>query len=132
MVNILLVFIRKIIPVKDYITKTHFNNINKLVLFSASLLLIIYINEIFNTWINNNPFEQFNLLHKAIGSAWWIYFLSVFLTILLPQLFWIKKYRINTKLSLIISVFVLIGMWLERFIIVVVSSEQSQRNSRRT
>jgi len=85
--------------------------------------LFIYLTDIFNVMYSGDIFEKYNLLNKMFGGNWWLYLLMLICVLVLPQLFWSKKIRRSTTATLVFSISINIGMWLERFVIIISSSE---------
>jgi hypothetical protein len=88
-------------------------------------LVIIYITELAYAFMPGMDFEHLNLAQKFTGHLWWIYLPVIIMTLVIPQLLWVKSIRTHLNKSLIISVLIVIGMWFERFIIIICSSERS-------
>ena len=80
-----------------------------------------YSTEFFIAWYSGNPYEQFAFVNRAFGPYAWAYWIMVSCNVLSPQLFWFKKVRTSMPILFVISIFVNIGMWFERFVIVVSS-----------
>ncbi|MCC6877249.1 MAG: SMI1/KNR4 family protein, partial [Sandaracinaceae bacterium] len=72
-------------------------------------------------WYSGNPYELFTFVNRATGPYWWAYWIMVSCNVLSPQLFWFKKIRTNPLIIFILTIFVNIGMWFERFVIIVTS-----------
>jgi Ni/Fe-hydrogenase subunit HybB-like protein len=119
MVNIMALIIRKIYNFRHIITNQHIENMNKIILTTGVLMVFFYFIEIIFPLLAKTPYEKSNLFHEITGHYWWIYLIMVLTTLVLPQLFWKKSIRSNGKTSFIISVLIVIGMWLERFVIIV-------------
>ncbi|MBD90522.1 MAG: hydrogenase, partial [Deltaproteobacteria bacterium] len=77
--------------------------------------------EFFIAWYSGNPYEQFAFINRATGPYWWAYWTMVSCNVISPQFFWFKKLRRSPKFLFVISIFVNIGMWFERFVITVTS-----------
>jgi molybdopterin-containing oxidoreductase family membrane subunit len=77
--------------------------------------------EFFIAWYSGNPYETFTFINRATGPYAWAYWTMVSCNVISPQLFWFKKIRTNLTALFIISIFVNIGMWFERFVIIVTS-----------
>jgi molybdopterin-containing oxidoreductase family membrane subunit len=77
--------------------------------------------EFFIAWYSGNPYERFTFINRATGPYWWAYATMVSCNVLIPQLFWFKRIRTNMVTVFIISILVNVGMWFERFVIVVSS-----------
>jgi len=121
MVVTLLVPVRAIYKLKDVITLRHLDNMNKIILATGSLVGLAYATEFFMAWYSKNPYEVFAFWNRAFGPYWWAYWIMVSCNVISPQLFWFKFFRTNTIAMWIVSIFVNIGMWFERFVITVTS-----------
>lgn len=122
MVVTLMVLLREAIPVfKDYITMNHMENINKIIMTTGLLVGYAYGSEFFIAWYSGSPYEQFAFTNRAFGPYWWSYWTMITCNVFIPQLFWFKSMRRNIKVMFVVSIFVNIGMWFERFVIVVTS-----------
>ena len=117
MVLTLLLPVRAIYGLHDLITQKHIDNICKITLATGSMVGYAYSMEFFIAWYGANPYEGFAFINRAFGNYWWSYWIMVSCNVICPQLFWFKKIRENTPLVWIISIFVNIGMWFERFVI---------------
>jgi len=77
--------------------------------------------EFFIAWYSGNPFERFAFINRAFGPYSWAYWTMVTCNVFIPQLFWFRKIRRNLAITWVISIFVNIGMWFERFVIIATS-----------
>lgn len=116
---LLLIFCRKLFRIEDIISIGVIEKINKLMLVSGLMLAYSYLSEFFFTFYGANPFENQSLMNRITGDYRFIFWSMFTMNILFPQLLWFKKIRNNISFSLIISVMVLLGMWLERYTIIV-------------
>jgi len=121
MVMTLLVPVRSIYKLENLITLRHLDNMNKIILATGSLVGLAYATEFFIAWYSQNMFESFAFMNRAFGPYWWAYWTMVSCNVISPQLFWFKKCRTSPIIMVIISIFVNIGMWFERFVITVTS-----------
>lgn len=121
MVMTLLVPARELFGLKDFITLRHIENMNKIILVTGSMVGYAYLVELFMAWYSGNPYESFAFMNRALGPYWWAYWTMVTCNVVVPQFLWVKKIRTNVWASLVISVLVNVGMWFERFVIVVTS-----------
>ena len=80
-----------------------------------------YATEFFMAWYSGNPFEIFTFVNRATGPYWWAYWTMVSCNVLSPQIFWFKKMRTSLPVMFVISLVVNVGMWFERFVIIVTS-----------
>ncbi len=121
MVQTLLVVTRKVYKLENMITIAHMEAMAKIVTLTGSLVGIAYGTEFFIAWYSGNHFESFAFVNRAFGPYWWSYWIMISCNVISPQLFWFKKVRQSMLLTFIISIFVNIGMWFERFVIIVTS-----------
>ncbi len=121
MVVTLLVITREVFGLKDYITLNHLEKMNKIMLATGMMVGYAYACEFFIAWYSGNAIERFALTNRAFGPYAWAYWIMVACNVAVPQIFWFKRARRNIPLMFIVSLFVNIGMWFERFVIVVTS-----------
>jgi len=121
MVLTLLIPIRKICHLEDIITERHIDLMCKITLAMGSIVGYAYATEVFIAWYSGNPYERFAFWNRAFGPYWWAYWIMIACNVIAPQTFWFKKVRRNLVLVWILSIVVNIGMWFERFVIVVTS-----------
>ncbi len=121
MVLTLLIPCRKIFGLEDFITIRHIENMNKVILATGTMVGYAYGTEFFVAWYSGNPVEQATFQLRAFGHYGWAYWIMITCNVFIPQLFWFKKVRTNLYLTFIISIFVNIGMWFERFVIICTS-----------
>lgn len=122
MVVTLMVILRKVVPVfKDYVTVNHLEVMNKIIMVTGMMVGYAYASEFFIAWYSGSGYEQYVFLNRAFGPYWWSYWIMVGCNVLIPQVFWFKKLRRNIPLMFVVSIFVNIGMWFERFVITVTS-----------
>jgi Ni/Fe-hydrogenase subunit HybB-like protein len=121
MVLVLAIPIRKIYGLQDYITMTHIDNSAKVMLATGLLVAYGYLIEAFTAWYSGDIYDISMLLDRLSGNYGSGYVLLILCNILIPQLLWIRRVRTNVGALFSISLVVLVGMWLERFIIVVQS-----------
>jgi Ni/Fe-hydrogenase subunit HybB-like protein len=121
MVALLTIPIRKFYGLEDFITMQHLNNMALIMLVTGSIVLYAYILEIFMGWYSGSPFEEYAVWNRFYGPYRWVYYSLLILNGLIPQLFWFKRVRMNLTWLFISSLLISIGMWVERYVIVVVS-----------
>ncbi len=121
MVLTLLIVARKALNLEEYITINHIESMNKVIILTGSIVGIAYITEFFMAWYSGVEYEQYAFLNRAFGPYAWAYWIMMTCNVVTPQLFWFKKIRTSVVATFIISIFVNIGMWFERFVIVVTS-----------
>jgi molybdopterin-containing oxidoreductase family membrane subunit len=121
MVETLLIIVRKVVHLEAYITIKHIEYMNIIILFTGSMVGTAYITELFMAWYSGVEFDQYAFLNRATGPYWWAYVSMMSCNVIIPQLYWIKKIRTSFIATFILSIFVNIGMWFERFVIIVTS-----------
>ncbi len=124
MVLILAIPIRKFYGLEDFITKRHLENSAKVMLATGLIVAYGYAIEAFMGWYSGNRYDSFLLWNRLHGPYSFFYFALLTSNILIPQLLWFKKMRTHSVYLFLISFVILVGMWLERFIIVVVSLQR--------
>lgn len=121
MVLTLLLVTRKVFKLEDYITIYHVELMNIIIIVTGSIVGIAYITEFFIAWYGQVPAEQYAFINRATGPYWWAYWSMMTCNVISPQLFWIKKIRTSLVATFVLSIVVNIGMWFERFVIIVTS-----------
>jgi Ni/Fe-hydrogenase subunit HybB-like protein len=122
MVMTLMVLIRKIYRLTDYITDNHMDAIARILIFISLIMGTAYLTEIFISWYSGNEYEMFTLFRNRITGDYTTQFWGMIIcNALIPQLFWFRKVRRNWIGLLVVSLIINIGMWLERYNIVVTS-----------
>jgi len=121
MVLTLLIIARKAMRLEEYITVKHIENMTKVIILTGGIVTLSYATEFFMAWYTGNGYEQFVFLNRAMGPFAWAYWIMVGCNLLTPQFFWFKKIRTNMIMVFILSIFINIGMWFERFVIIVTS-----------
>ncbi|MBK6372580.1 MAG: polysulfide reductase NrfD [Saprospiraceae bacterium] len=121
MVQTLMLVTRKALKLEDYITVNHVESMNKVILLTGTIVGVAYLTELFIAWYSQFVYEQFAFANRAAGIYWWAYLGMMACNVLTPQLFWSKKIRRSLWWTFFMSVFVNIGMWFERFVIIVTS-----------
>jgi len=135
MVLTLMLIARKVMKLEDYITIAHIESMNKIIVMTGSIVGIAYITEFFVAWYSGNVYEQWVFIRNRVADPfifgpmlgvepapyWWAYWSMMTCNVLSPQIFWFKKLRRNIAITFIMSIFINIGMWFERFVIIVTS-----------
>jgi molybdopterin-containing oxidoreductase family membrane subunit len=121
MVMTLMLVARHVMGLKDYITVYHVEMMNIIILVTGSIVGIAYLTEYFIAWYSGVPAEQYAFYNRATGPYWWAYWTMMTCNVVSPQLFWFKQIRTSIVASFILSIVVNIGMWFERFVIIVTS-----------
>jgi len=121
MVNTLLIIMRKVCHLENYITVQHIELMNIVIMLTGSIVGCAYITELFMAWYSGVEYEQYAFLNRATGPYWWAYWSMMTCNVFSPQFMWFKKLRTSIMFSFFISIVVNIGMWFERFVIIVTS-----------
>ena len=122
MVQTLMLITRKVMNLQDYITLGHIEAMNKVIVLTGSIVGCAYLTELFMAWYSMVPFEQdIFFKYRIAGPYGWSYWLMMTCNVISPQLFWFRKLRRNVTFTFIMSIVVNIGMWFERFVIIVSS-----------
>lgn len=121
MVLTLMIITRKVFKLEDYITLEHVESMNKVIILTGSIVGVAYITEFFIAWYSGVEYEQYAFINRATGPYWWAYWAMMTCNVITPQLFWFRSIRRSLTATFIISIFVNIGMWFERFVIIVTS-----------
>ena len=122
MVLTLTIPIRKIFGLEDFITMRHLNNMAKIMLATGLFVVYGYTMEFFFGWYSANEFDRFLIFDtRLVGPLSWSFYALIFCNAVVPQLLWFSQVRSSPVILWIISIVVNIGMWLERFVIVVIS-----------
>lgn len=118
MVLTLMLVVRKVMNMEAYITLHHIENMCKIIIATGGIVSLAYITELFIAYYSGNEFEQFMFINRALGPYAWTYWTMVTCNVLAPQFFWFKKIRTNVVWVFILSIVINIGMWFERFVII--------------
>src|SRR3954454_15823670 len=121
MVLTLAIPIRAVYKLEDFITMRHLQNMAKVMLVTGLIVAYGYITEAFIAWYSGDKYEGFVPMNRMFGPYAVYYWALIVCNIIIPQLLWFKRVRLNVPLLFIISLIVNVGMWLERFVIVVTS-----------
>jgi molybdopterin-containing oxidoreductase family membrane subunit len=113
-----------VLSLEDYITLEHIEVMNKVILLTGSIVGIAYLTELFMAWYSQNIYEGYTFWYSRanlFSPYGWSYWGMMACNVISPQIFWFKKLRRNITLTFFMSVIVNIGMWFERFVIIVTS-----------
>ena len=121
MVLTLAIPMRAVYGLEDFITSRHLQNMAKVMLLTGLIVAYGYGVEAFMAWYGGNYYEGFMMLNRLFGPYWVQYWALIFCNVVFPQLLWFKSVRTNVVMLFIISIVVNVGMWLERFVIIVLS-----------
>lgn len=121
MVASLLVVARKVMNYENYITIGHLDAMCKIIMVTGSIVGIAYLTEFFIAWYSGNEYEQYAFANRAFGPYWWAYWSMMSCNLIAPQVFWFRWARTTPWFIFIMSIVVNVGMWFERFVIIVTS-----------
>jgi Ni/Fe-hydrogenase subunit HybB-like protein len=124
MVQTLMIVTRKALGLEDYVTVGHIEAMNKVIVLTGSIVGCAYLTELFIAWYGGNKYEWFAFAENRVNlnsPYGWSYWLMMGCNVLSPQIFWSRKMRRNITVTFFMSVIVNIGMWFERFVIIVTS-----------
>jgi Ni/Fe-hydrogenase subunit HybB-like protein len=125
MVVTLLVILRKAYRLEKYITLDHLELMNKIILFTSSIVAFAYLDEIFMAWYSESPFEKHIYIWlRFVGPYAWAGWLAVFCNCIAPMIFWFRRARRSLVIMFVVSLLINLGMWFERYVIVVTSLAQ--------
>ena len=125
MVLTLLIVTRTVMQLEHYITLRHLEVMAKVMLLTGSIVGFAYATEFFNAWYGGNVYERYAFVNRASGPYAWCFWIMVLCNVLAPQLLWIRRVRRSVAALFLLSIMVNIGMWFERFVIIVTSLHRS-------
>src|ERR1700761_2819997 len=124
MVQTLLIVSRKVLGLQEYITIGHLEAMNKIIVLTGSIVGVAYLTELFISWYGQNKFEGWAFAQNRVNifsPYGWSYYIMMGCNVLSPQIFWFRKMRRNLTVTFFMSILVNVGMWFERFVIIVTS-----------
>lgn len=121
MVMTLVIPLRRIFGLEKYLTPKHFDAMAKLVLLTSLIVTYAYLTEFFMAWYSGEAIERQSFWNRAFGQYWWATWIMLTCNALVPILLWFRRVRRSIPALFVISLFVNIGMWFERFVIIVTS-----------
>ncbi|HEY7292407.1 MAG TPA: NrfD/PsrC family molybdoenzyme membrane anchor subunit [Vicinamibacterales bacterium] len=121
MVITLAIPIRAVYGLEDFITLRHLQNMAKVMLVTGLIVAYGYGTEAFIAWYSADKYEMFVPFNRVTGPYWWTYFALILCNVLVPQILWFKRIRTNVPMLFVLSLVINVGMWLERFVIIVTS-----------
>lgn len=121
MVLTLMIIARKVMNLEHYITHRHVDVMCKLIVLTSGIVALAYITEFFTAIYSGNAYEQFTFLNRAFGPMAWSYWIMFSCNVFVPLLLWFKRVRSSLPLVFVITLFINVGMWFERFVIIVTS-----------
>jgi len=121
MVLLIAIPLRAVYGLEDFITMQHLRNMAKVLLATSMIVCYGYVMEAFFSWYSGNPYEQFMIVNRMLGPYAWAYWMLLACNLVTPQLLWFGRVRDSIPALFGISLIVSLGMWLERFVIIVTS-----------
>ena len=125
MVMTLLIIVRAVMHLERYITGAHLEAMAKIMLLTGSIVGFSYATELFNAWYSHNVYERYAFLNRLAGPYAWCFWIMVGCNALAPQVLWLRRARRSVPLLFVLSILVNVGMWFERFVIIVTSLHRS-------
>jgi molybdopterin-containing oxidoreductase family membrane subunit len=121
MVITIAVPLRAAFGLEDFITERHLENMAKVMLATGLMVTYSYVFETFFSWYSDNPFEQFISLNRATGPYALMFWTQITCNVVAPQFLWLRRVRRSSVLLFILALVINLGMWVERYVIVVTS-----------
>ncbi|HLI82604.1 MAG TPA: NrfD/PsrC family molybdoenzyme membrane anchor subunit [Bryobacteraceae bacterium] len=121
MVALMTTWVRSSFRLTSIITERHLNNLSKLILTTSVIMAYVYVFEPFINWYSGNYFDIYSTYVRSAGNFAWTYWAFILLGLGVPQLLWWKKNRITPRRLFVIALLIVIGMWLERYMLMVTS-----------
>jgi molybdopterin-containing oxidoreductase family membrane subunit len=121
MVLTLLIIARSAMGLQHLITQRHLENMAKIIIVTGGIVGLAYGTEFFIAWFSGSAYERFAFINRATGPFAWAYWIMVTCNVVSPQLLWFKRLRTSTVALFVLSIVINIGMWFERFVIIVTS-----------
>jgi len=121
MVLTLMLVVRKTMRLEEYVTQHHIDVMCKLIIATSSMVALAYGTEFFIALYSGNPYERFVFMNRAMGPLAWSYWIMVSCNVLVPQLFWSARLRRRHLVVFAATLLINVGMWFERFVIIVTS-----------
>jgi molybdopterin-containing oxidoreductase family membrane subunit len=121
MVLTLVIVARKVMNLENFITLRHIDVMCKLVILTSSIVALAYGTEVFTAQYSGNSYEKFASLNRAFGPFAWAFWTMVSCNVFVPQLLWFRRVRTNVVAVFVVSLLINVGIWFERFVIIVTS-----------
>ena len=121
MVMVVLIPVRRIYGLEEYITDYHFENMSRFLLFTSLICGYAYAMEYFIAWYSMVEFEQTSFYLRAFGPYWFSTWCMIIFNVVMPQLLWIKRLRTSPPFLFVLCWFINLGMWFERYVIIITS-----------
>jgi molybdopterin-containing oxidoreductase family membrane subunit len=122
MVLTLLIPARRLFRLERYVTTRHLDNMGKMILVTGWIVTYAYAIEIWSAWYSGDPFEEYTyLVMRPSGPFAWLFWIVIVCNCVTPQLMWSRRFRTSPLALWLASIFIQIGMWSERFVIIATS-----------
>ncbi len=121
MVLTLMIIARAVMGLDHLITRRHLENMAKVIIVTGGIVGLAYGTEFFIAWFSGSAYERFTFINRATGPFAWAYWIMVSCNVISPQLLWFKRLRTSTVALFVLSLVINVGMWFERFVIIVTS-----------
>jgi Ni/Fe-hydrogenase subunit HybB-like protein len=121
MVLTLMLIMRKVMHLENYVTVKHVEYMNIVIIVTGSIVGIAYITELFISWYSGVEYESYAFINRFSGPYYISYWTMMTCNVISPQLFWFKKLRTSLTFTFVMSIIINIGMWFERYVIIVTS-----------
>jgi len=121
MVLTLMIVARSVMGFEHLITIRHLENMAKIIIVTGGIVGLAYGTEFFIAWFSGNAYERFAFINRATGPFAWAYWIMVSCNVISPQLLWFKRLRTSVPVLFVLSLVINVGMWFERFVIIVTS-----------
>ncbi|HSW50473.1 MAG TPA: NrfD/PsrC family molybdoenzyme membrane anchor subunit [Bryobacteraceae bacterium] len=121
MVVTLMILARRVYHLENLVTMKHLDNMCKVMLATGMIVGYAYAVEFFTAFFSGNPYERFVFLNRAGGPYAWAVWTMFTCNVIVPQVFWLKRARNNIPVMFVVSILINVGMWFERFVIIVTS-----------
>jgi molybdopterin-containing oxidoreductase family membrane subunit len=113
---------RRLYRLEHVITKSHLDSMSKMLLVTGWIVLYAYVAETWTGWFSGDTFERYTyLVGRPTGPFRWLYWLVIFCNCGVPQVLWWRAVRVNALALWIVALFIQVGMWLERFVLIATS-----------
>ncbi|MHB2032855.1 MAG: NrfD/PsrC family molybdoenzyme membrane anchor subunit [Gemmatimonadaceae bacterium] len=117
-------FVRTAMRLENYVTPRHMDLLNRMVLFLSCVMAYAYLMEGFTAWYSADTFVRYVFANYVFGKGWWAGWLTITLNCVLPQLLWFPRFRRSVPVMVLVSSGVTLGMWMERYTIVILSLQR--------
>ncbi|MGE0562139.1 MAG: NrfD/PsrC family molybdoenzyme membrane anchor subunit [Flavobacteriales bacterium] len=121
MVQTLMIIVRKAMRLEQYVTIKHIEYMNIVIIVTGSIVGVAYLTELFMSYYSGVEYESYAFINRFSGPYAWAYWAMMTCNVVSPHLFWSKKLRTSLGFTFFMSIIVNIGMWFERFVIIVTS-----------